>query len=239
MSGIGRYFPGSAVQRSSYTDNEDKSPLLSDEKVEPREYGTIFTPCEPVRSESRRQLRTHWKSIAATATLLLLLLVTPLGCITTDFLGNLKYYILFDVLRFDHQYYPDLAASVNSSIIISNKMIRIVLLGDSLINRPCTSHNLTGKIKTYLSQYDYTFEITNCGFDGSRIENTKSNTLAGCALPHKPHAVILFWDTDCSNIAEYTFSDAEILKLRESYVSNIHSVVTTLMQTGQACIICC
>jgi hypothetical protein len=239
MSGVGRYFPGSAVQRSSLPDVDDKNPLLNDEKVEPKEYGAICTLCKPVQSESGRQLRTFWMWIAAAVTLLLILLLSPIGCITSDFLGNLKHYILVDVLKRDHQYYPNLPASFNSSIIVSNQTIRIVLLGDSLINRPYKLHNLAGKMQNFLSQYDYKFEITNCGFDGSKMENTKNSNLAGCALPRKPHVVVLFSDADCSNVPERSLAEAEVSRLRNAYVSNLKSVVTTLKKTGEAWTICC
>lgn len=239
MSGVGRYFPGSAVQQSSLPDIQDKNPLLNDEKVEPKGYGAIFAICKPVRSESGRQIRTYWMVIAAIVPLLLIFLLSPIGCITTDFLGNLRRYILVDVLKRDHRYYPNVPANFNSSVIVSNQTIRIVLLGDSLINRPYKLFNLVGKMQNFLSQYDYTFEIFNCGFDGSFMANTKLSTLGGCALPKNPHVVIVFSDADCSNTPEYSFSEAEVTRLRNNYVSNLKSVLTTLKNRGEALIIRC
>jgi hypothetical protein len=232
MSGAWRYFPCSAVQRSSLPDIQDKNPLSNDEKVEPKGYGAILSICKPLRSESCRQLRTYWKGIAVAVPLLLILLLSPIGCITTDFLGNLQRYLLVDIFKRDHRYYPNVPANFNSSIIVSNQTIRIVLLGDSLINRPYKFHNLAGKMRNFLSQYDYTFEIFNCGFDGSFMANTKLSTLGGCALPRNPHVVIVFTDADCSNTPEYSFNVAEVTRLRNNYMSNLKSVLTTLKKRG-------
>ena len=228
-------FPASETQQHSVIDMEDRNPLLSEKEFElNKEYGSLVNDSKPVRSESRYLARVYCIGIASTIVLILCLLLTPLGCVTADTIVQFKHYVWVDVLKHSHHYYPDVAANLNSSVAVIDRKLRIVLLGDSLVNRPCTLHDLKGKMQAFLSQYDYTFEIINCGFDGSKVSNMKLAPLNSCALPANPHAVILFWDTDCANIPEYLFSDEEISKMRETYVSNVNYVVTTLLETGEA-----
>ena len=89
-------------------------------------------------------------------------------------------------------------------------------------------------MEAYLSQYNYVFEITNCGFNGHKIEDIKKLPLNNCSLPSNPHAVILFWGSDCSKVSEYKYSDEEISSLRETYVSNVNFVVNTSLKKGKS-----
>lgn len=48
-----------------------------------------------------------------------------------------------------------------------NKTFKVVLLGDSLINKPYVMFDLAGKIKAYLPGYN--LELSNCGSNGAVI----------------------------------------------------------------------
>lgn len=208
---------------------------MSEKELDFKEdYGAFFTASRPRRGADRRLSRTSWIGITSTAVLLVCLLLTPLGCIMADNLGNLRQFFGIDVYRFSRQNYPDVTVTVKSSIVINDKTLRIVLLGDSLVNRPCSFHNLKEKIQADLSQFDYTFDIINCGFDGSKVSNMRLAPLNNCTLPANPHAVIMFWDSDVANVAERFSTDDEISQMRETYVVNVEFVVTTLLEKGEA-----
>ena len=213
---------------------EDINPLLSEKELELKEdYGAFFTASRPRRGADRRFSRTCWIGIASTAALLVSLLLTPLGCIMADNLGNLRQSVGIVVYRFSRQNYPDVTVTVKSSIVVNDKTLRIVLLGDSLVNRPCSFHNLKEKIQADLSRFDYTFNIINCGFDGSKVSNMRLAPLNSCAIPANPHAVIMFWDADVANIAERLYSREENHQMRRTYVANVEFVISALTQKGE------
>ena len=168
-------------------------------------------------------------------TVIILLLLTPLGCIAKSYSNetfeSATIFAKRDVLGLPYKRYRD-GDSLESNLNITDKTLRIVLLGDSLINKPYQMHDLSGKMQNYLSQYPYKLNITNCGFNGNTIAAIKESPLIQCALPLKPHAVILFWDSDCSNISEYLLSESEVSVIRAAYAANVASVVDTLLQSG-------
>ena len=108
--------------------------------------------------------------------------------------------------------------------------IRIVMLGDSLMNRPMNKFNLGGQIQAFLPQY--TLEFTNCGFDGTGIGWILNNSLPRCALPVQPDAVILFYHTDASDTDEASMEEEEVNSLHQAYRKNLAMVLDTLVKTG-------
>lgn len=215
---------------------DERSPLVkknTDHKLESRE----FQAFESAKTENRKHIFYSSLVPASFIILLICLLVTPLGCIASSCLVYILQStggLLFkSVLGYDYFQYPDVSATLNSPITLSDSTLRIVLLGDSLINRPYEMHNLGGKIQRYLSQYDFTFDIVNCGFNGARAAHLKTFPLINCTLPLKPHAVMLFWDSDCSDVSEYKYSDDEVTAIRASYVADVKSIVGALVNTGQ------
>ena len=108
--------------------------------------------------------------------------------------------------------------------------IRIVMLGDSLMNRPMNKFNLGGQIQTLLPQY--TLEFTNCGFDGTGIAWILNNSLPRCALPVQPDAVILFYHTDASDTDEASMDEETVNNLHQAYRKNLAMVLDTLVKTG-------
>ena len=215
--------------------NDERSPLVAknvNHKLESRE----FQAFESAKTENRKHVFYSSLVPASLITLLVCLLVTPLGCIASSFLAYIFQsaggMFFKSLLGYDYFQYPDVSATINSSITVTDSTLRIVLLGDSLINRPYEMHNLGGKIQNYLSQYDYTFDIVNCGFNGARAASLKTFPLMNCTLPLKPHAVMVFWDSDCSDVAEYNYSEDEVSELRASYVADVKIIVSALVDSG-------
>lgn len=214
----------------------EKQPLLLssiNEKQESRE----FVAFDLARIKSRRYNVYSTVVWAIVVTVLVCLLLTPIGCILSSKIENMmfsfQHFLDEDVLGTTYMRYPEKDAEVTSNIVISNNTLRIVLLGDSLINRPYELYNLSEKIQSYISQYDYTFDISNCGFNGQMIETIRSGPLIDCALTKEPHAVIVFWDSDCSNVSEYDLSDEAVATLRAAYKSNVEFVIQIIKNTGQ------
>ena len=108
--------------------------------------------------------------------------------------------------------------------------IRIVMLGDSLMNRPMNKFNLGGQIQALLPQY--TLEFTNCGFDGTGIAWILNNSLPRCALQVQPDAVILFYHTDASDTDEASLDEETANNLHQAYRKNLAMVLDTLVKTG-------
>jgi hypothetical protein len=210
---------------------QDNLPLLSHAADVKRIPGT-FAYLEIGENKTRDRHVIFPVGVAFAIISVLCALLTPLGCIFSSALSNFGRFLWVDVFYKKLQYYPNVGATINSSIVVSNRTLRIVLLGDSLINRPYESFDLGEKMKAYLSQYDYVFEITNCGFDGHKIEDIRKSPLHNCSLPLNPHAVILFWGSDCSNVSEFKYSEDEISRLRETYVSNVNFVVNSSRKRG-------
>jgi hypothetical protein len=213
----------------------EKQPLLST-IVKERQESREFIAFDLARVKSRRHNVYSTLIWAVVLTVSICLLLTPIGCILSSMIENMmlsfQQFLDEDVLGSTYMRYPEKDAVVTSNIDITNNTLRIVLLGDSLINRPYELYNLSEKIQSYISQYDYSYDISNCGFNGQMIATIRSGPLVSCALPKEPHAVIVFWDSDCSNVSEYDMSDNEVAILRAAYKANVAYVIETIIKTG-------
>ena len=49
---------------------------------------------------------------------------------------------------------------------------------------------------------------------------------------YTPDAVILFWDSDCSDVDESTMSEGQVTELRANYTANLVDVVTQILGSG-------
>ena len=105
----------------------------------------------------------------------------------------------------------------------------IVLLGDSLINRPYKQHGLGGKIQALVSNVH--LNLINAGNDGQVIKQIYERTQS-VLDEHKPDAVILFWDSDCSNYDESTMSKEAVQELRGNFSQNLFMTIKTILTSG-------
>ena len=220
---------------------EESTPLIAKadgrkngRKEDDREQTIVFNAIQAIKA--RRHILLSLFGFAIFITVIILLLLTPMGCIFSSTFSSasesIEHFVTNDVLGITYLRYPAFN-SAESSLNITDLPLRIVLLGDSLINKPYQQHDLGGKIQKYLSQYPYALNITNCGFNGHMIASIREEPLTDCALPLKPHAVIVFWDSDCSNVQEYDMTDDEVTLLRSAYLGNVAALVSTLVDTGK------
>lgn len=108
--------------------------------------------------------------------------------------------------------------------------LKVVMLGDSLMNRPMNKFRLGERIQALLPEYP--LEFINCGFDGTGIEWIRNNSMPSCALPAQPDAVIMFWHTDASDTDEASLDEAVVDELHANYQRNLAVVLDSLLTTG-------
>jgi len=97
-------------------------------------------------------------------------------------------------------------------------MWNITLFGDSLINLPSSNFNLLELIQTQLVFGQAT--VYNSGINGNRIANMLAR-VDDMLTSTSPSAVILFWDSDCSDVDESTMSSEQVAELRANYTQNL------------------
>eukprot|EP01040_Poterioochromonas_malhamensis_P016882 gene16882-19269_t len=106
--------------------------------------------------------------------------------------------------------------------------LRLNLLGDSLINHPFHWFNLPKKINFFVN---YQFTIGNYGENGQTISEIAARVDQAVYNP-TPDALILFWDSDCSNINEYVLTVDQIYNLRQNYAHNVSYVINATLSAG-------
>jgi hypothetical protein len=100
--------------------------------------------------------------------------------------------------------------------------LNVVLLGDSLINRPSEMFNLTQQLVNLTEPPPGTvLNFINSGDNGQEIKDIYARTAAVLAQYAPVWAVILFWDSDCSNIDESTLTPQQVAQLRANYSANL------------------
>lgn len=116
----------------------------------------------------------------------------------------------------------------------SGQSMRIVLYGDSLINRPFNDYDLSGYMHRDLKRIlknknkNITFDIINQGYDGHKISELKEDIKIGRVLDSNPDIVILFWDSDISD------TEIEVLETNEyqtQYRNDLQFVIDKLKST--------
>lgn len=117
-----------------------------------------------------------------------------------------------------------------SALSIENELaVNVALIGDSLISRAYRDFDLTGKVEALLPDYKLTF--SNYAFSGARILDVKTSQIDQ-ALETNPDIVLLFWDSDCSDVNERNMTLLQTHELRKSYTSNLEYVIKAVLNTG-------
>ena len=107
----------------------------------------------------------------------------------------------------------------------------IVLLGDSLINRPWNEHNLSSKIFALLPPTPFNLSLINAGNNGEEVASTLARTPA-MLQQYKPWGVLWFWDSDCSNIDESTMTPQQVAALRANYSLHVTQTAALIQASG-------
>jgi len=131
----------------------------------------------------------------------------------------------------NHQPYEDNNNTNSTATLKSindNNLINIALLGDSLIGVPWDRYDLKGKLTEQISG---NVNLCSYGVGGSKIDDILKrvdSVLTEC----KPQYVILFWDSDCSDINESVMTSEQITELRNKYKDNVLEVCSRILKFG-------
>ena len=60
----------------------------------------------------------------------------------------------------------------------------------------------------------------------------KESLIPECVTPASPDAVMIFWDSDVSDVNENAMSDSDRIAVRLAYEANLASALDTLIKTG-------
>jgi len=153
------------------------------------------------------------------SSIIVISLITLIPCIIGESINSVFHYNS-----------EELASFYEQKDGFSNKTYKVVLLGDSLIGKPFERFELDQKIKAYLPKYN--LDIIKCAENGARIAGIRDYIMPECALPETPDAVILFWDSDCSDVNEGNMNSEGVDKTRTAYYAGVVNTISKLTQTG-------
>lgn len=106
---------------------------------------------------------------------------------------------------------------------------RLTFIGDSLIHRPFTEFDLGGRVQRYFRTIN--LNITDHARNGQEIAECESNVYDDVPIG-SADMVILFWDSDCSNVDESAMDDDEIRETRANYKANLTEVINAVKSAG-------
>lgn len=104
---------------------------------------------------------------------------------------------------------------------------KVALFGDSLISRPFLNLDLEGKIKSYLPQLQ--LEITSVASNGCKIADMRGRLGDLIDTDIKPDAVILYWDSDVSDVDESKMTSDLVDELRLKYTEDLSFILGELV----------
>jgi lysophospholipase L1-like esterase len=110
---------------------------------------------------------------------------------------------------------------------------RIVFVGDSLVHSSARDHHLLDRIHEELVRLhpERTFDIVEAGVNGDRIADIRAR-LDRDVLDLRPHAVVLYWDSDVSDVDERSMTRDEVRQIRAAYDDNVRAVIGRLVASG-------
>ncbi len=107
---------------------------------------------------------------------------------------------------------------------------RIVFFGDSLVHRSEGDHGLLDLVRRGLEERERgrRFELFEAGRNGDKIADLKKR-LNDDVLARRPSAVVLYWDSDVSDVDEGRLAPAQFATVRAAYESNLSDVLRALV----------
>ncbi len=111
--------------------------------------------------------------------------------------------------------------------------IRIVFVGDSLVHRSAVDYGMLDAIRDSLAARhpSRSFEVVDAGANGDRIVDIRRR-LDEDVLGLHPDAVVLYWDSDVSDVDESGMSPEGVRHLREAYEQAVAAVLQRLAASG-------
>lgn len=112
-------------------------------------------------------------------------------------------------------------------------MKRIVFVGDSFVHRSARDHDLLGAIHDELATRHpaYNLDLVDAGVNGNRIADIQGR-LDRDVIALRPHAIVLYWDSDISDVNERSMTPAEVREVRTAYERTLRDVASRLVATG-------
>lgn len=110
---------------------------------------------------------------------------------------------------------------------------RIVFFGDSLVHRSDGEHGLLERVRRGLEgrEHGRRFELVEAGHNGDRIADLRKR-LNDDVLARRPNAVVLYWDSDVSDVDETKLSPDQLAAVRAAYEGNLADVLQALAGAG-------
>lgn len=200
------------------SENCDNALLISDEKL-----------CQIVEKPEYGSFRDHSRSILIPIVVAAIFFASLIALLAIKSFGPCSYNT---VLSFNKKEIIPYISTRNLTIFQpfddqNGTRFRVSLFGDSLISRPALNLDLNGKIKSFLPQFE--LEITNVASSGSKIFDMRSKLGDILDLEAVPHAVILYWDSDVSDVDESKMTADEVDDLRTQYRDNLSFTLSQLV----------
>lgn len=107
----------------------------------------------------------------------------------------------------------------------SNQTINIALVGDSLVLNAMIYFNLIERLHSKLPEYNISF--ASYSGNGWRISKILQ-VLYEDILPSKPDAVLLYWDSDVSDVFEIYESKERVAQIRAAYVDRLMKFISVV-----------
>lgn len=113
-----------------------------------------------------------------------------------------------------------IALSSSSIPVIKKKKFKLILFGDSVIQKPAESFGLLNEVQRRLPHFD----VENSGKNGQHVYQLQQRVYRDVVIK-KPDVVFLFWDSDVSATPITTLNTA---KFQKEYTRNVSQLILIL-----------
>jgi lysophospholipase L1-like esterase len=112
-------------------------------------------------------------------------------------------------------------------------VVRVVFVGDSLVHRSAEDHDLLDAVARELARRHpaLQFEMVDAGVNGNTIADIQAR-LDEDVIALMPAAVVLYWDSDVSEVDESRLSAAAVSARRTNYRRTLSDVMKRLVDAG-------
>jgi hypothetical protein len=111
-------------------------------------------------------------------------------------------------------------------------IVRIVFVGDSLVHRAQAEHDFLTRVRQRLerSTAGYAFDLVDAGVNGDCIADIRGR-LQSDVLDLHPSAVVLYWDSDVSDVDEAAMRAVDVQATRTAYTHALEDVLGRLVSS--------
>lgn len=120
----------------------------------------------------------------------------------------------------------------------TNHTINVAIIGDSLVANACSNFNLIGRLHSQLPSSSYPQIRYKCIADGGwRLAKIRQEIVDVLAAVPRPQGVIMYGDSDVSDVNEDFMTLDEVMATRNDYVSNLRRFIEYIQNTSSTSII--